>query len=429
MKTSIALLMSFIFSGFLDAQEIALDQWSYISLDTSREMMKPVDGPDWLRSFGIDAHDINRDGYMDIVCGKYFYLSPGEDLSGQWKRSDFGFEYDGYRFVDVDGDQFADIIAEDLPNVIWLEADDLNGSSWSARLIGQIPRTDHKNGQGSGIADLVPEGKEEVVLAANGGIFCALIPDQPGTGLWDFKLIAISNSDEGIGIGDVDGDGDLDLAFGDSKEAGEEAELLYWAENPGTINQLWTKHLVSDEVETVDRVEIADLNGDGRLDIAVSEERYPGKEPTSSIRVFLAGNDPVSGSWEHRVVVTQWSMNNLDAADMDNDGDIDLITNEHKGTTHKTEVYINDGKANFTAQLVGTGHEMHLGAKCFDLDSDGDQEIIGVGWDHFETLHLYRNDALKREFKWEHLSSANGDIEVPNAGDQQTAALVSRYGQ
>ena len=117
-------------------------------------------------------------------------------------------------------------------------------------------------------------------------------------------------------------------------------------------------------------------------------------------------------------------MNNLDAMDMDQDGDIDLITNEHMGTEHKTEIYLNDGKANFKAQLAGTGREMHLGAKCFDLDSDGDQDIIGVGWNNYQTLHLYRNDALKREFKWKHLSTVNGDLEVPNMGDQQTAALV-----
>lgn len=399
MKSMLSILLSILLSGTLFSQSIPANQWSYIAIDTSREMLNPLGGPDWLRSFGIDATDINKDGYKDIVCGKYFYLNPGADMSGQWVRTPFEFAYDGYRFVDVDGDQLADIIAEDLPNVIWLEADDLNGTSWSAKLIGQIPATGHKNGQGSGIADIVPGNKPELLLAAEGGIFCAVIPDSPAAAPWDFKLIAESHSDEDIGIGDIDGDGDLDLAFGDSREAGEEAELLYWAENPGSIDQLWEKHLVSDEVKVVDRVKIADLNGDGRMDIAISEERYPGLEPNSNMRVFLAGNDPIADVWEHRVVVTQWSMNNLDAVDMDRDGDVDLVTNEHKGTQHKTEVYLNDGKANFTAQFVGTGHEMHLGAQCFDLDSDGDYEIIGVGWDHFETLHLYRNDALTGTFK------------------------------
>jgi len=425
MKILMSSITALFICVLLHSQALPVDQWTYIELDNDREMMYPLDGPDWLRSFGIDASDMNRDGYKDIVCGKYFYLNPGEDMSGTWKRTEFGFAYDGYHFVDVDGDEYADIIAEDLPNVVWLEADDLNGSSWNARLIGQIPKTGHKNGQGSGIADIIQGGKPEILLAGEGGIFCAAIPESPAAGSWDFKKIAESHSDEGIGIGDIDGDGDLDLAFGDSEAAGEEAELLYWAENPGILDQLWTKHLVSDEVKVVDRVEVADLNGNGRLDIAIAEERYPGKEPNSNMRVFLAGDNPVSDQWEHRIVVTQWSMNNLDAVDMDQDGDVDLVTNEHMGTEHKTEVYLNDGKANFSPQLVGSGHEMHLGAQCFDLDSDGDLEIIGVGWNNYQNLHLFRNDALKREFKWKHLSSAIGDIEVPNAGDQQTAALIA----
>jgi hypothetical protein len=424
MKSILSFLLITLLAIPVLSQSLPTDRWTYVAIDTSREMMLPADGPDWLRSFGIDAADINMDGYKDLVCGKYFYLNPGEEMTGSWVRVPFGFACDGYHFMDVDGDQLADIIAEDLPRVIWLEAEDLNGSSWNARLIGEIPRTGHKNGQGSRIADILPGGKQEVLLAAEGGIYGAEIPENPAAGMWDFKLIAESHSDEGIGIGDVDGDGDLDLAFGDSREAGEMAELLYWAENPGNLDRPWTKHLVSDQVEVVDRVEIADLNGDGRMDIALAEERYPGLEPTSSLRVFLAGADPVRDEWEHRVVVTQWSMNNLDAVDMDLDGDTDLVTNEHKGTVHKTEIYLNDGKAHFTPQLAGTGHEMHLGARCFDLDGDGDLEIIGVGWDRYQDLHLYRNDALKREFRWKHLSSADGDIEVPNKGDQQTAAAV-----
>ena len=68
----------------------------------------------------------------------------------------------------------------------------------------------------------MPGGKKEILLAAEGGIFCGVIPENPSSaGIWDFKKIAESHSDEGIGIGDIDNDGDLDISFGDSKEAGE----------------------------------------------------------------------------------------------------------------------------------------------------------------------------------------------------------------
>jgi len=424
MKPLLTFLIPVIFLTALQSQSLPADCWTYIQVDDDRELLSPRGGPEWLRSFGLDAGDINRDGYLDIVCGNYFYLNPGGDMSGIWERTTFRSAFDGTLLVDVDGDRFADVIAQSLPDVIWLEADDLNGTSWNARVIGHLPPTGHRNGQGYGAADLIPGGKKEIVLAAEGGIYCAEIPEHPARGLWDFIMIAETNSDEGIGFGDIDGDGDTDMAYGDSREAGEAAELLFWAENPGTADQVWKEHLVSEEVEVVDRVEIADLNGDGKPDIALSEERYPGPDPDANLRVFLAGDDPRTGEWEHRIVATQYSMNNLDAADVDRDGDTDLVTNEHKGSRHKTEVYLNDGGAVFRPQLVGEGREMHLGARGFDLDSDGDLDIIGVGWDNYQELHLYRNDALSRSFQWKHLSSETGDIEVPNAGDQQTAALV-----
>ena len=84
-------------------------------------MLSPRGGPQWLKSFGLDAQDINSDGYLDIVCGKYFYLNPGGDMSDTWERADFRAACDETLFVNVDGDRFADVIAQNLPDVIWSE--------------------------------------------------------------------------------------------------------------------------------------------------------------------------------------------------------------------------------------------------------------------------------------------------------------------
>jgi len=77
MKNAMLLGISIFCSGILFSQTLPVNDWTYLEIDNNREMLAPVDGPEWLRSFGIDAADINRDGYKDIVSGKYFYLNPG----------------------------------------------------------------------------------------------------------------------------------------------------------------------------------------------------------------------------------------------------------------------------------------------------------------------------------------------------------------
>jgi hypothetical protein len=118
-------------------------------------------------------------------------------------------------------------------------------------------------------------------------------------------------------------------------------------------------------------------------------------------------------------------MNNLDAADLDKDGDIDIVTNEHKGPDHETQIWENDGKGNFKKTVVDSGKEGHLGTQLFDLDGDGDLDLISPAWDHYENLHVWRNDAINpSQVKWKHLSTDTGDLPVPNPGKEQTSALV-----
>jgi hypothetical protein len=409
------------------SQNQAVDRWQYIQVDSSRQKWGDWAEPEWLRYFGLDMKDINRDGYKDIISGRYFYLNPGGDLEAEWTRSDLGMNVDGYLFVDIDGDEYADVIAEALPQVYWFEADNMQGSTWTCRKIGEIPETDHVNGQGGRYAPLISGGKGEVILAAEEGIWAATVPEDPNIqSNWKFNLIIKTGSSEGIGIGDVDGDGDLDIAAGDMAEADKDiSRQLYWHENPGTINSEWVKHFVGTAINAVDRVEIADLNGDSKPDIAISEEMWPGLEPEANLLVFINPGNGKDGEWKRNSIFTGYSINNLDAADMDNDGDIDLVTCEHKGVEFRLLLFQNDGKGNFKMHMTDKGHESHLGTQLADLDSDGDVDIVSIAWDNHKFLHVWRNDAIKSDIRWRHLSTKNGDLPPTNGGQQQTSCLAA----
>jgi hypothetical protein len=379
------------------SEQLPVDKWQYIQVDNSRQKWGDWAEPSWLRYFGLDIKDINKDGYKDIISGRYFYLNPGADMEGKWIRSDLGMNTDGYLFVDVDGDDYADVIAESLPDVYWFEADNLSGTSWTSRKIGEIPATDHVNGQGGRYAHLISGGRGEIILAAAEGIWVATIPDDPyNQADWKFRLIIHTGSSEGIGAGDIDGDGDLDLVTGDMFEEDKDiSRQLFWHENPGSIDTVWARHHVGATINAVDRIEVADFNGDGYQDIAIAEEMWPGLEPDANLLIFTNPGAETDSKWERDILFTGYSLNNLDAGDIDNDGDIDLVTAEHRGKELRLLLFQNDGKGNFTMHILDKGHESHLGTRLADLDSDGDLDIVSIGWDNYEYLHVWRNDAIK----------------------------------
>jgi len=418
------LLLLCICSAILDAQSFGDPGWHYVEIDTQKAKWGDWDEPKWLRYFGLDMGDANGDEMLDIVSGRYIYLNPGGDMTGKWDRVELPENVDGFLFLDVDGDENADIIAQGLPNLYWYEATDASGKNWKGKIIGEIPATSHVNSQGFERGQIIPGGKEEFVIAGAGDVYLFEIPADPQE-TWKRTLIGANTSDEGIGLGDMDGDGDLDIATGRRAEGADEPLILVWFENPGSSGQApWHATEIGRSNHAIDRVEIADLDGDQRSDIIVAEERYPGLEPDASLFWFRQPEDHTR-KWNRQAVVTQYSMNNLDIADLDADGDIDLVTNEHKGETHETQHWINDGLGNFSKRIIDTGKENHLGSQLADLDGDGDLDLVGAGWDNYQSMHIWRNDFIDHRFRWKHLSSVNGDLPMTNGSNQQTASLVT----
>jgi hypothetical protein len=101
----------------------------------------------------------------------------------------------------------------------------------------------------------------------------------------------------------------------------------------------------------------------------------------------------------------------LETADIDNDGDIDVVVGEHilaAPTTAKLYVFENaDGKGNaWVPHLVYAGDEHHDGAITADIDGDGDYDIVSIGWGHNLVL-LYENKAID---PWPEVDGARGQV-------------------
>lgn len=404
------------------SSKLSLDKWTYIQVDNSRDNYVIPGAAGWWNYFGVDMYDVDQDGYVDIVAGEWYYRNPGGDMSAKWERITFPVEVDAVLALDVDGDEFADVIGLRLPQIYWLEANDVEGKSWSYTEIGTMRQTGHANAQEYSLAQFIPGGKPEIVLGDEVSQYYFEIPDNPANTPWPHTTI--SNEGGGYATGDIDRDGFVDLVGSIAQEGVGEVlpgtsdvrkdnRMMVWWKNPGNGKGDWQRFDVGSGTSP-ERCIVADLNGDGKLDIATSDERYPGNARNANLTWYEHKGDPAKKGWTKHIIVTSKSMNSMDAADIDKDGDIDLVVGEHEmlgpGMTsvpkdEKVLVFENDGKGNFTPHTVDQGKESHLGTQLTDLDGDGDLDIVSIAWREPKYLHVWRNDAIMNNQKPEKITA------------------------
>jgi hypothetical protein len=370
--------------------KVGLDRWTYIHADGRREPAAGGKG-----DFGIGFGDLDGDGYLDIASGHYFYRNPGGDMTTvPWPRVTLpndprtGKALDAGLLFSLTGRGPAlDILAEDLPNIVWLHTNDPQGTSWSARVVASMPRVSHDNGRSMKLARIIAGNKTpDIALSGGGGTFLLQIPDKPEAGDWPIMKVTTTAKDEqkGIGVGDVDRDGHLDLALA----AGVGLPQVDWWRNPGDGSTNWVRHPVGGTNNQAKMIELADINGDGRLDVIATEEAK-----SSNVFWFEAPSDPIAMHWARHHVATGYNgLDSLSVADMDEDGRPDIVIGETKDR-HRLVIYRNvDGGASWDEHLIDQGKESHKGAIAEDLDGDGHLDLISIGYFGFKDLHIWRND-------------------------------------
>lgn len=364
---------------------LSMDQWTAVSVDTSK--------PD--QSFGLAFGDIDGDARLDIVTGRGWYRSPGGNLTGNWTRTDFGQDIDAMLLVDVDGDTHLDVIAEGAPSagsvpVLWMRPLDSAGSQWTSTTIGTIP-SDPADGrsQGYALAQIVPGGLPEIVLSSI-GLYYFEIPASPAAGNWPRVQISSQAREEGLAVGDIDRDGDPDVA-GLVAPGGT---TVAWWENPRDGSSAWLRHdLGSTSGIEADRIRLADLNRNGRLDVVVTETNLGGSG--NALYWFAQPSNPMAANWPRNTVVSnQGSLNSMDVADLNGDAAPDIVTGEHRGSLGVSIWENVNGASSWASHAVSQGTESHLGTQLVDLDGDGDLDSVSIAWDDFQNVWLWRNDAL-----------------------------------
>gem|GEM_PF-560376 len=181
-----------------------------------------------------------------------------------------------------------------------------------------------------------------------------------GTGGWD--------------VGDVDGDGDLDL-LGSSTNVTSGACLVYLNDGQGEFT--FGQYLQTGRRPSGNLV---DLDGDGDLDVASIDIGSP-EEQERRWQLYI-NNGTGNFQFKEAVFLGTRSSVGFTVGDFDGDGDADLAAaqtdpNLDFGLGPDTlVVFVNDGSANFSVRKspIRSGESRLYRA---DLDGDGDLDLIG----------------------------------------------------
>ena len=331
-----------------------------------------VIGEEFGHASEVDVGDVDGDGdldlvtiqsspFGDVIAGGLLFLNDGEgapfDTAGEGMpigtRADGTIRSNAIALGDMDGDGDLDVV---MGNMFY-----------------EIDEEFRETLGGAGNRLYLNDGDGEPFDTAGEGL--PVGTDEALTGC--------------IALGDIDGNGTLDVVAGDTI-----------AVESGDVNKIYLNDGEGDPFDTVGagtpigshagstrQIALGDINGDGALDIVVSEQRGG--------RLYLSrGESPpfdMTTTGTELVPVTEYTYD-VAIGDVDGNGDLDVIF----GSIESALLFLNDGEGQpFDSGGTGmpVGGEYMRSVALGDADGDGDLDLFTlIGGPIDEKLRIILND-------------------------------------
>ena len=273
-------------------------------------------------------------------------------------------------FTDMDGDGFKDLIYSGTfwDEIIWRKNLNGQGDFGSKNVIfggfgnDEYPSFFLADVDGDGLEDLITESESEyyMYLSWHKKLTNGSFGDRQiiGEFYWD------SNS---IYADDVDNDGDVDILYVDRYYD----KILWYKNTNGLGNFVLQQIITTDAIETRE-LYTADLDGDGDMDVlsaSYDDNKIAWYKNTDGNGLF--GNQQI-------ISTDATGAYSVKAVDLDNDGDMDVIS--ASSSDDKIAWYENlDGLGSFGDQQIITINANSARLVDFaDIDNDGDIDILSA---------------------------------------------------
>ena len=188
-----------------------------------------------------------------------------------------------------------------------------------------------------------------------------------------------------IAVGDLNGNdlGDVVVIEG-GKHAG--GRMTYaWFAAPSSIQGSWSRHEFGNDSQLrsfLGAAQLADMDNDGDLDLIVSSDNHSGGTKQADIYIYVnPGAASVTGNWNFQRVTPSTlelhHINDMEIADMDGDGKQDIVARSLE--PNQIHIFFQNTISSYSQKIIETDINQSEGLAVGLLDSDDLPDITYTG--------------------------------------------------
>jgi hypothetical protein len=372
-------------------------------------------------AFSVFAADVDRDGDLDVLSA-----SSADDKIAWYENTDGAGSFGSQQVISTAADAANSVFAADLDGdgdldslsasaaddkIAWYENTDGVGSFGSEQVIS----TAADEASSVFAADVDGDGDVDVLSASYAGDEIAWYENTDGAGGFGPERVisTVANGAECVFAADVDGDGDVDVL-----SASYADDEIAWYQNMHGAGSFGSKQVISTAADGARAVFAADLDGDGDMDVlsaSLHDDKIAWYENRTIHRSAVFPSETRIDGAEYEA----WGPVAVFAADLDGDGDLDVL--EASEDDHEIAWYENtDGWGSFgSQQVIDRMWNDPTSVFAADVDGDGDLDVLSASMaGRPEEIAWYENTDGAGSFGSQQvISTVSGDARSVFAAD------------